>query len=182
VLWAPVAVLLPAALEPSAPVEYLIIVLACLALGALSDRLLAWPRAPLAPAAVAIVALVVDALAGAQLLMRSLLGPDPILGARFYGIGNELKSGARGARAGGARGRPLPGGAQRPGGAGGGRRRRRARGRRGLRSDRRGRRRRHPRQRRLRARRGDDAARCRHAQARDDRAGKARSLGWRRWR
>jgi len=25
--------------------------------------------------------------------MRSLLGPDPILGARFYGIGNELKSG-----------------------------------------------------------------------------------------
>jgi hypothetical protein len=34
-----------------------------------------------------------DALAGTQLLMRSLLGPDPILGARFYGIGNELKSG-----------------------------------------------------------------------------------------
>jgi hypothetical protein len=25
--------------------------------------------------------------------MRSLLGPDPLLGARFYGIGNELKSG-----------------------------------------------------------------------------------------
>ena len=25
--------------------------------------------------------------------MRSLLGPNPILGARFYGIGNELKSG-----------------------------------------------------------------------------------------
>jgi hypothetical protein len=25
-------------------------------------------------------------------LIRSLLGPDPILGARFYGIGNELKS------------------------------------------------------------------------------------------
>jgi hypothetical protein len=93
VLWAPVAVLIPAALEPSAAVEYLIVVLACLGLGALSDRLLAWPRAPLAPAAVAIVALVVDALAGTQLLMRSLLGPNPILGARFYGIGNELKSG-----------------------------------------------------------------------------------------
>jgi hypothetical protein len=26
-------------------------------------------------------------------LMRSLLGPNPILGARFYGYGNELKSG-----------------------------------------------------------------------------------------
>jgi hypothetical protein len=91
-LWAPVAVLIPAALEPSAAVEYLIIVLACLGLAALSDRLLAWPRAPLAPAAVAVVVLVVDALAGTQLLMRSLLGPNPILGARFYGIGNELKS------------------------------------------------------------------------------------------
>ncbi len=92
-LWAPVAVLIPAALQPSAAVEYLTIALACLALGALTDLLLPWPRAPLAPAVVAIVALVVDALAGTQLLMRSLLGPNPILGARFYGIGNELKSG-----------------------------------------------------------------------------------------
>ena len=38
------------------------------------------------------LAIVLDALAGSQLLMRSLLGPDPFLGARFYGIGNELKS------------------------------------------------------------------------------------------
>jgi hypothetical protein len=40
-----------------------------------------------------VIALVVDALIGTQLLMRALLGPDPALGARFYGIGNELKSG-----------------------------------------------------------------------------------------
>ena len=93
VLWAPVVVLMPAALEPSAAVEYVTIALACMALGALTDALLPWPRAPLAPALVAIVALTADALAGTQLLMRSLLGPDPILGARFYGIGNELKSG-----------------------------------------------------------------------------------------
>ncbi len=92
-LWAPVAVLIPAALQPSAAVEYLMIVLACLALGALTDLLLPWPRALLAPAIVAILALAIDALAGTQLLMRSLLGPNPILGARFYGIGNELKSG-----------------------------------------------------------------------------------------
>ena len=39
------------------------------------------------------MAIVADALAHTQLLMRSLLGPNPILGARFYGIGNELKSG-----------------------------------------------------------------------------------------
>jgi hypothetical protein len=93
VLWAPVAVLLPAALEPSAAVEYVAIALTCMALGTLTDALVRWPRALLAPALAAIVVLSVDALAGTQLLMRSLLGPNPILGARFYGIGNELKSG-----------------------------------------------------------------------------------------
>jgi hypothetical protein len=93
VLWAPVAVLIPAALHPSAAVEYLTIVLACLTLGAFTDLLLPWPRAPLVPAVVAVVAIAIDALAGTQLLMRSLLGPNPILGARFYGVGNELKSG-----------------------------------------------------------------------------------------
>jgi hypothetical protein len=92
-LWAPVVVLLPAAIEPGATGEYAIITCGCLALGFLTDRLLPWPRALLAPAVVAVVALVVDALAGTQLLMRALLGPNPALGARFYGIGNELKSG-----------------------------------------------------------------------------------------
>jgi hypothetical protein len=92
VLWAPVAVLVAAKLEPNAALEYLTIVLACLGLGALSDALLPWPRAPLAPALVALAALILDALSGSQLLVRSLLGPNPILGARFYGIGNELKS------------------------------------------------------------------------------------------
>jgi hypothetical protein len=93
VLWAPVVALIPAALEPGAAVEYAAITLACLGFGAVTDALLPWPRALLAPAIVALVALTVDALAGTQLSMRSLLGPDPILGSRFYGIGNELKSG-----------------------------------------------------------------------------------------
>jgi hypothetical protein len=93
VLWAPVAVLIPAALEPSAAVEYATIALACMALGALTDALVPWPRAVLAPAITSVVVLTLDALVDTQLLVRSLLGPDPILGARFYGIGNELKSG-----------------------------------------------------------------------------------------
>ena len=92
-LWAPLASLLPAALEPSAGAEYAIIAGACLSLGALTDLLVAWPRAPLVPALATPLVLTVDALAGTQLLMRSLLGPDPALGARFYGFGNELKSG-----------------------------------------------------------------------------------------
>ena len=92
-LWTPVATLLPAALEPARGVEVALLVLSCFALGALTDRLLPWPRAPLAPALVAVLALSADALAGTQLLVRSLLGPNPALGVRFYGIGNELKSG-----------------------------------------------------------------------------------------
>ena len=92
-LWAPVVALFPALLSPSPALEYTLIALGCLALGALGDGLLSWPRAPLAPAVVALIALTGDALAGTQLLMRSVLGPDPALGARFYGIGNELKSG-----------------------------------------------------------------------------------------
>jgi hypothetical protein len=92
-LWAPVAVLVSAVLEPSAAVEYATIALVCIALGAITDALVPWPRALLAPAIGAVLVLSVDALAGTQLLMRSLLGPDPILGDRFYGFGNELKSG-----------------------------------------------------------------------------------------
>jgi hypothetical protein len=92
-LWTPAAVLLPAALEPSRTMELVVIVVTCFTLAALTDRLVPWPRAPIAPAVTAVVALSVDALAGTQLLVRSLLGPDPVLGARFYGIGNELKSG-----------------------------------------------------------------------------------------
>ncbi len=91
-LWTPLAMLLPAALEPSRPAEFALIVAVSFALGALTDRLVQWPRAPIAPAVAAILALSIDALAGTQLLVRSLLGPNPEFGARFYGIGNELKS------------------------------------------------------------------------------------------
>jgi hypothetical protein len=92
-LWTPVAVLVPAAFGPGRGIEDALLVLLCFSLGTTCDRLLRWPRAPLAPAIVAVVALTTDALAGTQLLVRSLLGPNPALGVRFYGIGNELKSG-----------------------------------------------------------------------------------------
>ena len=91
-LWTPVASLVAAALEPGLGLEVLLLAASCSVLGALCDRLLPWPRAPLAPAAIALLALSADALLGTQLLMRSLLGPDPAYGARFHGIGNELKS------------------------------------------------------------------------------------------
>jgi len=93
VLWAPVVALLTAALAPAAVVEYLLLAVLCPTLGALCDRLLAWPRALLAPALACVASIAIDALRGSGLLMRSLLGPDPALGARFHGIGNDLKSG-----------------------------------------------------------------------------------------
>jgi hypothetical protein len=93
VLWAPAATLISAALEPAAAVEYALIVAASFALALLSDAALRWPRALIAPALVTLAAFVADALARWQLLVRSLFGPSPILGARFYGFGNELKSG-----------------------------------------------------------------------------------------
>jgi hypothetical protein len=93
VLWIPLGALFGAALEPNAAVEYIAITLSCFALATIADTLMPWPRAPLLPAVVGVLALVIDALAGTQLLVRSLLGPNPILGARFYGFGNELKSG-----------------------------------------------------------------------------------------
>jgi hypothetical protein len=92
VLWTPLAALATAAIAPAAAAEYALLVALCGALGALSDRLASWPRALLAPAACCVAAIAADALAGSQLLMRSLLGPDPALGARFHGIGNDLKS------------------------------------------------------------------------------------------
>jgi hypothetical protein len=92
-LWAPVGALVTAAIEPSRTAEFVLVATICLSLGVLTDRVVPWPRAPIAPALVAVVAIVVDAFARTQLLMRSLLGPNPAFGARFYGIGNELKPG-----------------------------------------------------------------------------------------
>jgi hypothetical protein len=93
VMWAPLAAMATAALEPGAALEYAGVIVLCLGLGALTDLLLPWPRALIAPALVVPAAITIDALARSELLTRSLVGPNPLLGARFYGIGNELKSG-----------------------------------------------------------------------------------------
>ncbi len=93
VMWAPVMVLVGAAIEPGAVAEELLIAAGALVLGALTEWLVPWPHALAVPAAASLAALTADALAGTQLFIRSVLGPDPAFGARFYGIGNELKSG-----------------------------------------------------------------------------------------
>ena len=105
------------------------------------------------------LALLVDALAGTQLLMRSLIGPDPSLGARFYGIGNELKSGLAVLMLAAVAAALYPAARRTHGSAGDGRRRRTLGRRRGIGAHRRGCGRRDPRQRRIRGRHRADAPR-----------------------
>jgi hypothetical protein len=91
-LWVLPALLATAALAPSRWTELLLVTGACLGLAALTDRLVPWPRGPLVPAAVGVVAYLVDLAFGSPLITQSLFGPNPLFGARFYGVGNELES------------------------------------------------------------------------------------------
>src|SRR5947209_8303579 len=92
VLWVLPVLLGFAALAPARAVEEIGAGAVALALAALTDALAPWPRAPLVPAAVALVAYAVDLAAGSSLIVRSLFGPNPLFGARFYGVGNELEA------------------------------------------------------------------------------------------
>jgi hypothetical protein len=90
-LWLPSVLLGTAALAPSAPLETLIVALGCGSLAIVTDRLRPWSRALVLPAAVAVALHVLDLALGSDLARRSLLGPNPVLGSRFFGAGNELE-------------------------------------------------------------------------------------------
>ena len=91
-MWWPTMVLLVAALEPADKgTEVALIATGSVALGALTDLLLRWPRGPALPSAVGLAAYTLDLATGGNLLTRSALGPSLISGARFYGISNELE-------------------------------------------------------------------------------------------
>jgi len=92
VLWVLPVLLVFAALQPARAVEEIGVGVAALALAALTDGLVPWPRAPAVPAAVALLAYAADLAAGSPLVVRSLFGPNPLFGARFYGVGNELEA------------------------------------------------------------------------------------------
>jgi len=92
IFWLPSILLLTAALAPSMLVEVVVVVFGSLLLGVASDYVIPWPRAPALPAFVAVGAYIVDLAFGSPLIIRSLIGPNPLFGSRFYGIGNELES------------------------------------------------------------------------------------------
>jgi hypothetical protein len=90
-LWLPALLLLSAALMPSEQAELFLIAGGSFALALATDALLPWPRGPAAPTIVALVAYAVDLANHSHLVIRSLLGPSPRSGSRFYGLGNELE-------------------------------------------------------------------------------------------
>jgi hypothetical protein len=91
-LWVLPVLLFTGWLAPTRLAEISIVVGGSFALAALTDRFVRWPRGPLVPAAVAIVAYGADLVFGSTLIICSLLGVNPRSGSRFYGLGNELES------------------------------------------------------------------------------------------
>ena len=91
-MWLPGVALLTGALDPARGAETAILAIAPVALAGVTDRLAGWPRAPAVAAGVVLGAHAVDLIAGSPLIVRSLAGPNPAFGARFYGIGNELEA------------------------------------------------------------------------------------------
>ena len=91
-MWLPGVALVTGALDPSRTVESIALPAGSLALALATDRLVPWPFAPAAPAVVVLTAHAADLIVGSPLIVRSLAGPNPGFGARFYGIGNELEA------------------------------------------------------------------------------------------
>jgi len=89
----PLLLLSGAALEPEfAAVEGLLVAVGAAGLAMLTLALArGWWAAAIA-CAVTVGAYAIDMLSGSQLTKLSLLGPNPIYGARFFGIGNELEA------------------------------------------------------------------------------------------
>jgi hypothetical protein len=90
-MWLPSVLLLTAALAPSALLEGVIVAGGCGLLALTTDRLRPWPRSLAVPAAIGVGLHVADLALGSELVRGSLLGPNPVLGSRFFGAGNELE-------------------------------------------------------------------------------------------
>jgi hypothetical protein len=92
IVYLPLVLLLGAALEPVETAERLLVLLLSPALAGLTLMFLRGYRALAVASALTVLAYAVDVIAGSPLTSLSLLGPNPGLGVRFYGIGNELEA------------------------------------------------------------------------------------------
>ena len=92
VVYLPLVLLLGAALEPGETAERLLVLLCAPLLAGVSLLLLKGYRGLAVASAATVLAYALDVVAGSPLTSLSLLGPNPGLGVRFYGIGNELEA------------------------------------------------------------------------------------------
>ena len=92
VVYLPLLLLAGAALEPSRDSEQLLVMFGAPLLAALTLFLLGGLRALAFASGLVVLAYAVDVIAGSPFTSLSLLGPNPGLGVRFYGIGNELEA------------------------------------------------------------------------------------------
>jgi hypothetical protein len=92
VVYMPLALLASAVIEPDQTVEMLLVMVGAPVLALATLALLRGYRALAVAAALVVGTYAVDLIAGSPLTSLSLLGPNPGLGVRFYGIGNELEA------------------------------------------------------------------------------------------
>ncbi len=92
VVYLPLLLLAGAALEPSRESEQLLVMFGAPSLAALTLLALPGYRALAVASGLVVLAYALDVIAGSPLTSLSLLGPNPGLGVRFYGIGNELEA------------------------------------------------------------------------------------------
>jgi hypothetical protein len=92
VVYLPLVLLAGAAVEPGETAEMLMVMLGAPLLAALTLALLGGYRALAVASGLTVLVYAIDVIAGSPLTALSLLGPNPGLGVRFYGIGNELEA------------------------------------------------------------------------------------------
>lgn len=92
VIYLPLLLLAAAAFKSGQDTEQLMVMFGAPLLAALTLFLLGGLRALAVASGLVVVAYAIDVIAGSPLTSLSLLGPNPGLGVRFYGIGNELEA------------------------------------------------------------------------------------------
>ncbi len=92
IVYLPLLLLVAAALKPGQDTEQILVMFGAPLLAALTLFLFRGPRALAVASGLVVLAYAIDVIAGSPLTSLSLLGPNPGLGVRFYGIGNELEA------------------------------------------------------------------------------------------
>ncbi len=92
IIYLPLLLLVGAALEGGQEAEQLLVMFGAPLLAAVTLFVLGGLRALSVASGLVVLAYAIDVVAGSPLISLSLLGPNPGLGVRFYGIGNEIEA------------------------------------------------------------------------------------------